>query len=235
MQPMAESGFRCIAYDQRGCGRSDQAWDGYDLDTLATDLSELLKQLNLTDVTLVGHSMGCGVITRYLAKFGTSGVEKAVYMSPTTSCIIKSHTNPAGIELEMADAAVNFVKKDRAAYTLGLADDFFNLHYPDCQVSSALVNWSQNITMQASSRAAVGLLLAMREDQREELKLINIPVLILHGKADVTPPPKISAIPTHYLLQNSLLKLIEGQPHGMYIIGVNLLIPEITSFINSKH
>lgn len=232
MHPLAEAGFRCIAYDQRGCGRSDQPWYGYDYPALAGDLASLIEQLDLKEAVLAGHSMGCGVITQYLADYGDIRVKKAVLISTTTPSPAKSDKNPYGVSIEQAEGFINFVKKDRTAYTMGLSDDFFNRHHPDFHVSQTMVDWAQSIVMQASARAATEMIRTMYTDQHKELKNIDVPVLLLHGEGDVTPPPQISAVPTHKLLTNSRLKLFRDQPHGMYIIAPELLLPEITQFIN---
>lgn len=235
MQDMTDRGFRCIAYDQRGCGRSDQASDGYDYSTLADDLSALIEHLDLKDVVLVGHSMGCGVITRYLADYGDIRVKKAVLLGTTTPYLIKAEDNPNGFDESFLNDILNFMKNDRPGYVRSLADPFFGFPNPVNPVSADMVDWAVALTLQASLKAAVELQKTIvLTDQRDELGKIDIPVLILHGDKDIGLPLHISATPTHNLLANSKLKILKDQPHGMYISAPALLTSEITQFINEE-
>ncbi|PSL46306.1 pimeloyl-ACP methyl ester carboxylesterase [Chitinophaga niastensis] len=229
---LVDNGFRCIAYDQRGCGRSDQPWTGYDYGTLANDLSMLIDTLGLNNVTLIGHSMGCGVVTRYLAEHGETKVKKAVFISTSTPYVAKSENNPDGIDLMYLDQGLDVVKKDRPAFVRSLVDGYFGLSLEGNDVSTDMADWAVSITLQASSRAAVEMMNAnFITDQREELKKISMPVLLLHGDKDISAPIQITATATHDLLKNSELKFIEGQTHGMYISKAKLLSKDIIHFI----
>lgn len=233
MLDMVVAGFRCVAFDMRGCGRSDQPSSGYDYVTLADDLAALIESLGLDKIVLVGHSMGCGVIVQYLADYGETNVEKAVLIGPTTPCGLKTEENPGGVTPELFNQAVEFLKKDRPAYVRSLADGFFYLQNPACTVSADMADWAVDITLQASAIAALGLFKTnIFTDQRELLKKLEIPVLILNGDKDVSTPVEGNAKPTHQLLKNSVLKIFKDQPHGMYISEAGLLTPEIIEFIN---
>jgi non-heme chloroperoxidase len=230
MDSITESGYRCIAYDQRGCGRSDQSWTGYDYKSLAADLDVLLNTLALNEVTLVGHSLGGGVIAQYLADYGEERIKSAVIISTTIPGMMKNDDNPEGLDIALYEMAVEFMKKDRASYTYGLAENFFNLK--ESNVSKEMVDWSLAITMQASSRAAVEMLnTALNSSQVEELKKINTPFLILHGDKDVNCPIPLTADKTQKLLKNSQLKIYKDQPHGMYISEPQMISADILEFI----
>jgi non-heme chloroperoxidase len=230
---LVEKGYQCIVYDLRGCGRSDQPWEGYDYGTLARDLSDLIEYLDLKDIILVSHSLGCGVATRYLSEYGEARVHKAVYISTCTPFIIKSDTNPDGIDQMFLLAGLQAIKKDRPAFVRGLVDAYMGITHIGNVVSDELVDWGTAITLQASSRASSELLITnFVTDQREELKKIKIPVLMLHGDKDINAFPQLTALPTHDLLTNSELKFIEGHAHGVYMLAFDELNQHILDFIN---
>lgn len=233
MGDLCGKGFRCIAYDQRGCGRSGQPWRGYDYLTLADDLAAIIERLDLDKVILVGHSMGCGVITQYLADYGELRVSKAVLIGTTTPDIAKSANNPNGIDRVHFDDSINFIKRDRPGYVYSLIDDFFDLHNEEVKVSKALVDWAAGLTLQASSKAATEMLnTSYSSNQCEELKNISTPVMLLHGDKDASCPLSITAEPTQKLLVNSKLKVYKGKPHGMYISEPHTISADILDYIN---
>jgi len=235
MNEMTDNGFRCIAYDQRGCGRSDQPWRGYDYATLADDLATVIEKLDLDKVVLVGHSMGCGVITQYLADYGGAHVSKAVYIGTTTPNYAKSVDNPDGVERVHLEAVLDSIKKDRPAFVYSLIDDFFYLKSEQCTVSQHMVDWTLRVPMEASLRAAVELQSTVFfTDQREELKGITTPVLLIHGTKDIGCPTSLTAEPTHKLLINSTLKVYDEQPHGIYMSQGKMVGADIIEFINKN-
>jgi pimeloyl-ACP methyl ester carboxylesterase len=207
MNELTFKGYRCIAYDQRGCGRSDPAFTGYDYSSLADDLATLLEELNLNDVTLVAHSMGCGIITGYLSEHGTSRAKKAV-------------------------AAI---RKDRPAYVRSMANGFFNLESVNHNISPEMVDWAVDINLQSSSRAAIELMnTQISGNQKDELKTIAIPVLLQHGDRDLTSPLRLTAEPTRDLLNESKLKIYKNHGHGIIISGSDLISADIIDFINQN-
>jgi len=225
MDDICKAGFRCITYDQRGCGRSDQPWDGYNCGTLADDLAAIINQLDLNELTLVGHSLGCAVITQYLAHYGEARVSRAVYMGT-----ISPYPNP---DPTLASSLMAAIKADTPAYVRSLADGFFDLSGEGNTVSKEMTGWTVSIVLQGSLRASMEMTrLVFNNDQEDELKKINIPVLLLHGDKDVSSPLDFTAVPTHQLLRNSKLKVMANQPHGMYISQAAMLSPEIIDFIN---
>lgn len=235
MHEITDNGFRCIAYDQRGCGRSDQPWRGYDYCTLADDLAALIEKLDLDKVVLVGHSMGCGVITQYLADYGDAHVTKAVFIGTTTPYLAKSANNPDGVDRVNLDAAIDFIKRDRPGFVYSLADDFFYLKSEQCTVSQHMIDWTVAIPLQASAKAAVEMQrTAVISDQREELKGISTPVLLIHGNKDIGCPTSLTAEATHKLLINSTLKVYDEQPHGIYMCQGKMVGADIIEFINKN-
>jgi len=221
---ICHAGFHCITYDQRGCGRSDQPWDGYDYDTLAGDLACLISELGLKEIILVGHSMGCAVITQYLAKYGESKVSKAVYLGT-----ISPYPMP---DADFSSGLIQLVKADTPAYVSSLADGFFGLSAEDNTVSEALRDWAIGLVLQASLRAAMEMTrLVFSNDQADALKRINIPVLLLHGDKDVSSPIESTAMLTRDLLKHGELKIYPGLTHGMYISKVPLFSQDLIAFI----
>lgn len=235
MHEMTDNGFRCIAYDLRGCGRSDQPWRGYEYATLADDLATIIEKLDLDKVVLIGHSMGCGVISQYLADYGDARVTKAVYIGTTTPLLAKAENNPDGIDRTNLDMALDLIKNDRPGFIFSLADDFFYLKSEQCKVSQHMIDWTVAIPLEASARAAVELQrTAFISDQREELKGISTPILLLHGNKDIGCPTAITAEASHKLLVNSVLKIYDEQPHGMYISQGKMIATDIIEYINKK-
>jgi len=235
---LTRQGYRCIAFDMRGCGRSDQPWEGYDFRTLSEDLSCVIDQLNLTDITLMGHSMGCGVICQYLADYGEEKVSQAVLIGTTTPAIALAEDNPNGIDRALFELLIGAMRADRPLYVRNLADDFFALPAKSHRVSPAMVDWATNITLQAAAHAAEKLYhTAFNGDFRNSLTDINLPVLLLHGDKDVSAPLELTAYPSQKLFKNSKLKVYEGQAHGLYISEAAMLGDDIHAFIvaNEQH
>jgi non-heme chloroperoxidase len=233
---LVERGFRCIAYDLRGCGRSDQPGTGYDYDTLADDLAALIDSLDLQDVTLVGHSMGGGLITRYLTQHGEERIAQAVLIGTTTPFPLKTADNPEGIDKVYFDQAVEQILTDRPRYVAALAPPFFGSETADDSVSPEMIRWGIDLTLQASAIASVQLLRTSTEsDQREELTRITIPTLLLHGDQDVSSPLTGTGERTHALLQNSRLTVYEGKAHGIYITDARQVSADIAAFIGNPN
>lgn len=233
MNELAPHGLRCVTYDQRGCGRSSQPWTGYDYDTLADDVAAVLEHLNLHEVTLVGHSMGCGTVARYLTRHGQERVQRAVLVATTTPFLQKTEDNPDGIARENLDAVMAAIQTDRARYVGALAPGFFGVERPDENVSQEMINWGVSLTLQASSRAAIEMLRTnFHTDQRAEMPNITVPTLLIHGDADQSTPMEITSRVTHALIPNSRLVIYQGQPHGLYITAAKRLSEDLRQFIN---
>src|SRR4029079_11539926 len=173
---LVDHGFRCIAYDRRGHGRSDSSWDGYDYDTLANDLGILLDQLDLRDLTLVSHSAGSGEIVRYLTRHGSARVAQIVIVSGTTPCLMKRTDNPDGIDLELVDADLAKRTADRPKWFADNAAGFFGVVLPDIRVSPEFSEFVIRQCLDCSARATVQFFLTgFTSDLRDQLQALDIP------------------------------------------------------------
>lgn len=232
MLDLVNRGFRVIAYDQRGCGRSSQPWNGYDYDTLAADLAAVLENLEVKNAALVGHSMGCGVITRYLSKYGDERVSKSVYAATTTPFLLKTEDNPHGIDQAILDQMIAAMSVDRQQFITSLANPFFGIGLPEIAVSPELIQWGINLCLQASIQASIEMQRTnITSDQRAELKNINVPTLVVHGDHDFNNPLELTGAKTAELLPNAQLKIYEGMAHGFYITHAKKLNDDIVSFV----
>lgn len=213
---LASNGYRCIAHDRRGHGRSSQSWSGNDMDTYADDLAKLVKALNLKDVIHVGHSTGGGEVIRYIGRHGTKRVAKAVLIGAVPPLMLKTKANPKGLSIEVFDQMRNNVLSDRSQFFKDLATPFYGANKRGTKVSQGLKDsfWLQG--MQAGFNAIYDCIKAFSEtDFNKDLKKVNVPTLILHGDADQIVPIEDSALLTHKLIKNSQLKIYKGAPHGM--------------------
>jgi len=225
-------GLRCISYDQRGCGRSEQTWTTYDYDTLAGDLAALLETLDLYDVTLAGHSLGSGVITRYLSRYGGERIARAAFIAGTTPFLMKTDDNPDAFDRSVLENSIDFMKRNRPAYIKSLVPAFFG-DAPNERVSQEMIDWAVGLTVQASPQAAVEMLRTCgMTDQRRELQEITTPTLIIHGDNDPGNPLELTAQRTHALMPNSRLLVYEGASHGFYIDMAARLNRDLLAFIN---
>jgi len=209
---LASQGVRVIAYDRRGHGGSDKPATGYDFDTLAADLAQVLDQLDLHDVTLVGHSMGAGEVARYLATWGGRRISRVLLVAPTTPFALKTADNPEGVDRAVYDRLVATLEADPAAYLVSGAPGFFGRN-----VEPELVEWGLSIARQASVPALVKCLRAFSEtDFRTDMRALTMPTLIVYGTADLPPTPR-NAMRTAAAIPGSQIKAYEGAPHGLFI------------------
>jgi non-heme chloroperoxidase len=213
---LASRGFRCIAHDRRGHGRSSQPWNGNDMDTYADDLAELVAALDLKDAIHVGHSTGGGEVTRYIGRHGTKRVAKAVLISAIPPLMLKTDANPGGLPIEVFDDLRASVLKDRSQFFKDLATPFYGANKPDPRMSDGLRDsfWLQG--MQCGFKAAYDCIKAFSEtDLTEDLKKFDVPTLILHGDADQIVPIGASALLSSKIVKGAQLKVYPGHPHGM--------------------
>ena len=213
---LASRGFRCIAHDRRGHGRSSQPWNGNDLDTYADDLAELVQALDLKDAIHVGHSTGGGEVARYIGRHGTSRVAKAVLISAIPPLMLKTDANPEGSPIEVFDEIRKGVETDRGQYFKDLSASFYGANRPGAQVSQGLRDsfWLQS--MLCGFPAAYECIKAFSEtDLTEDLKKFDVPTLILHGDDDQIVPIVASALLSSKIVKGSILKVYPGYPHGM--------------------
>jgi non-heme chloroperoxidase len=231
---LASRGYRCVAHDRRGHGRSSQPWDGNDLDTYADDLAELVQKLDLKDAVHVGHSTGGGEVARYIGRHGTARVAKAVLIGAIPPLMLKTSGNPAGAPIEVFDQLRAGVLADRSQFFKDLTMPFYGYNRPDAKVSEGVRNafWLQS--MMAGFPAAYFCIKAFSEtDTTEDLKKFDKPTLILHGDDDQIVPIGASAMLSSKIVKNAQLKIYEGAPHGMCTTRKDEVNADLLAFIKA--
>jgi non-heme chloroperoxidase len=212
----AGNGYRAIAHDRRSHGRSGQSWDGNDMDTYADDLSTLLDTLDLTNVTLVGHSTGGGEVTRYIGRHGTHRVAKVVLVDAVAPLMLKTDANPEGLPIEAFDEIRAGVSADRSEFYKRLSAPFYGANRRNSRVSQGLQDqfWLQS--MQVGLKGALDCIKAFSEtDMTMDLKAIDVPTLIIHGDDDQIVPIRAAALKSAKLVKDAQLKVYPGAPHGL--------------------
>jgi non-heme chloroperoxidase len=213
---LAARGYRCIAHDRRGHGRSSQPWNGNDMDTYADDLAALVEALNLTDAVHIGHSTGGGEVARYLGRYGTKRVAKAVLIGAVPPIMLKTAANPGGLPLEAFDQIRAGVLADRSQFFQDLSAPFYGANREGAKVSQGLRDsfWLQG--MQAGFKGVVDCIKAFSEtDFTEDLKKFKVPTLIIHGDDDQIVPIGASALLSSKIIEGATLKVYPGAPHGL--------------------
>ena len=229
---LAARGYRCIAHDRRGHGRSDQPWNGNDMDTYADDLAELVTKLNLESAIHVGHSTGGGEVTRYIGRHGTKRVAKAVLISAVPPLMLKTDANPGGLPLAAFDEIRAGVLTDRAQFFKDLSAPFYGANRPNSEVSQGLRDsfWLQG--MLCGHKAAFDCIKAFSEtDLTEDLKKFDVPTLIVHGDDDQIVPIGASALLSSKIVKGAILKVYTGAPHGMCSTLKDRVNAELLAFI----
>jgi non-heme chloroperoxidase len=213
---LAQRGFRCIAHDRRGHGRSGQPWGGNDMDHYADDLAELLAQLDLTDVALVGHCAGGGEIARYIGRYGTKRVAKVVLVGAVPPMVLKSAKNPAGTPIDVFNELRARVRADRSQLWRDLSMPFYGYNRPGTKISEGVREsfWLQGM-MAGMPASYFGIKAFSETDMTEDLKKIDVPTLIIHGDDDQIVPVGGSAMLSTKLIKNATLELIPAAPHGL--------------------
>ncbi|MDA4118443.1 MAG: alpha/beta hydrolase [Thaumarchaeota archaeon] len=232
---LADHGYRCIAHDRRGHGRSSQPWNGNDMDTYADDLAELTDSLDLEEAVHVGHSTGGGEVARYIGRHGSERVAKAVLIGAVPPLMLKTASNPGGLAIEAFDQIRASVLADRSQFFKELSIPFYGANRPDSKVSQGLRDsfWLQG--MMAGHKAVYDCIKAFSEtDFTEDLKKMDVPTLILHGDDDQIVPIADSALLSSKLVKGATLKVIPGQPHGMCSTQKDLINAELLAFLQTK-
>ena len=226
---LAEHGLRCISYDRRGHGRSDAPSKGYDFDTLADDLAALLDSLDLHDVTLVGHSMGCGEVVRYLSRHGSARIARIALLSPITPYLQHSDDNPQGIP---AAAFAGLRGLWRADFPKWIADNTKPFFTPN--TSPQMMQWVVDMMLRASLPIIIECNQQyVQADQRKEIAALNTPTLIVHGDADASAPIQLTGQRTAALLPSANFKVYPGAPHGLFITHMQQLNADLLAFIGA--
>jgi non-heme chloroperoxidase len=232
---LAERGYRCIAHDRRGHGRSSQPWNGNDLDTYADDLAALVEALELKDAIHVGHSTGGGEVTRYIGRYGTGRVAKAVLISAIPPLMLKTEANPVGTPIEVFDQIRAGVLNDRSQFWKELSLPFYGFNRPGAKVSEGLREsfWLQGIM--CGFPGAYFCIKAFSEtDLTEDLKKIDVPTLILHGDDDQIVPIGASALLSSKIIKGATLKIYPGAPHGICSTHKEKVNSDLLAFIKGE-
>lgn len=233
---LANAGFRVIAYDRRGFGRSSQPWSGYDYDTFSDDLAAVLKATGATnDVSLVGFSMGGGEIARYMSRHGGKGVVSAALISSVVPYLPQTDDNPDGVPQDQLEAIAKSVEEDRAAFFRNtFFKQFFGVGLISHPVSDDVIHWAWNIAMQASLRSTLEAAKAFSStDFRPDLAAFKVPTLVLHGTADATVPIDPTGRAAAAGIANAQLVEYDGAPHGLFATEGDRLTKDLLTFLGS--
>jgi non-heme chloroperoxidase len=213
---LASNGFRCIAHDRRGHGRSSQPWQGNDMDTYADDLAELIEELDIRNAFLIGHSTGGGEVARYIGRHGTERVARAALVDAVPPLMVRTESNPGGLPIEVFDGFRKAYMADRAQFFIDIASGpFFNFNRPGAKVSQGLIYtwWLQG--MMSGFKAAYDCIKQFSEtDFTEDLKKFDVPTLIIHGDDDQVVPIGAAGLLSAKLVKNSTLKVYPGGSHS---------------------
>jgi non-heme chloroperoxidase len=231
---VASNGFRAIAHDRRGHGRSSQPWNGNDLDTYADDLADLFEALDLNDAILVGHSTGGGEVTRYIGRHGTSRVAKALLLGAIPPLMLKTDANPEGTPIEAFDEIRDGVSTDRSQFYKDLSVPFYGANREGSNVSQGVLDTFWLWSMQVGLKGAYDCIKAFSEtDLTEDLKKIDVPTLIVHGDDDQIVPIAASAEKSAKLVADATLKVYPGAPHGLFATHKDEFNSELMAFIRA--
>lgn len=232
---LANHGYRCIAHDRRGHGRSGQPWKGNDMDTYADDLATLIDTLDLSNAILVGHSTGGGEVARYIGRHGTDRVAKAVLISSVPPLMLRTSANPGGLPIELFDSMRAGIKADRSQFFKDLSMPFYGFNRPGAKVSQGMRDtfWLQGVM--AGLNAVYDCVKAFSEtDQTEDLKKIDVPTLIIQGDDDQIVPLLDSGILQSKLIKDATLKIYKGAPHGLPATHKDQVNEELLAFIRGE-
>jgi non-heme chloroperoxidase len=220
LQLVADNGFRAIAHDRRGGGRSGQTWDGNNLDTYADDLAALIETLDLHDVILVGHSTGGGEVARYIGRHGTGRVAKAVLQSAIPPLMLKTDANPEGLPVDAFDQIRAGVAADRSQFYKDLSENFYGANRPGHKVSEGVRDAFWLWSMSVGIKGAYDCVKAFSEtDTTEDLRRFDIPTLIVHGDDDQIVPIVSAAQKSSKIVKDATVKIYPGAPHGLAMVA----------------
>jgi len=235
MMFLASKGYRCIAHDRRGHGRSSQSWNGNNMDTYADDLLKIIEALNLENVSLVGFSAGGGEVARYIGKYGTKRIAKIALISAVTPIMLKSESNPDGLPIEVFDnMRINSITDRSQFYKDTASGPFFGANRSKSSISQGTIDsfWLQG--MQAGIKNTFDCIKAFSEtDFTKDLEKFNVPTLVIHGDDDQIVPIDITALRSSKIVKNSTLKIYSDAPHGIIYTHKDLLNADLLAFIKN--
>ena len=228
-------GYRVVAHDRRGHGRSSRVWDGHDMDHYADDVAAVVKHLGIDKAVHIGHSTGGGEVAHYIAKHGEAHVSKAVLVSAVPPLMVKTDKNPNGLPKEIFDDFQNQLFKNRAEFYRAIPEGpFYGFNRPDTKPSEPVIqNWWRQGMMGGAKAHYDGIVAFSQTDFTKDLKKISVPVLVLHGDDDQVVPFEISGKLSAELVQNGTLKVYPGYSHGMLTINADVINPDLLAFIQS--
>ncbi|PKF33506.1 alpha/beta fold hydrolase [Acinetobacter proteolyticus] len=228
-------GFRVVAHDRRGHGRSSQVWDGHDMDHYADDVAAVVQHLGIKNAIHIGHSTGGGEVAHYIARHGEANVAKAVLVSAVPPIMVKTANNPDGLPKEVFDDLQNQLFKNRSQFYYDLpAGPFYGFNRPDANPSVPVIwNWWRQGMMGGAKAHYDGIVAFSQTDFTEDLKKISVPVLVMHGDDDQVVPYENSGALSAKLVQNGTLKTYKGFSHGMLTVNADVINPDLLAFIRA--
>jgi non-heme chloroperoxidase len=231
---VANNGYRAIAHDRRGHGRSSQPWNGNEMDTYADDLAALVEKLDLKDAIHVGHSTGGGEVARYIGRYGTKRVAKALLVGAVPPLMLKTATNPNGLPLEVFDGLRTAVANDRSQFYQDLSAPFYGANRPGSKVSQGVRDQFWRLSMQVGIKGAYDCIKAFSEtDFTEDLKRFDIPTLFIHGDDDQIVPIVAASAIASKIVKGSTLKIYPGAPHGLTATHRDQFNADLLAFIKT--
>lgn len=229
---LIEAGYRVITYDRRGFGDSDRPWNGYDYNTMAGDLNDLIAHLELKNVVLAGFSMGGGEVARFIGMNGTSKISKAILISAVTPFMLKTDDNPEGVDKSVFEGMKENIQKDRSGFMKEFGKGFVNYDQNKENISAAQVDFNWNIACHASPKATLDCVDAFgTTDFREDCKKFDVPTLVVHGDADNIVPIDVSGERAKDMIPNAEYKVIKNAPHGLMMTHAGKLNKLLLNFL----
>lgn len=231
---LRELGFRCITFDRRGFGRSEQSLKSYDYNTLAEDLKNLIEDRRVDKVTLIGFSMGGGEVVRYCSNYNCEKVSRVILVSSVIPFMMQTSDNPDGVPLEEFEKFDEEIRNDRPGFMSNFIKHFYGVGFLSHPVSTGILEWTNSLAFTASQNATLECMRSFSQtDFRKELSSIKVPALIIHGDSDKTVPIKATSEKAAAMIQGAIYKVYPGAPHGLFYTHRDVLNRDIVSFISS--
>lgn len=234
LNDLVNAGFRVVKYDRRGFGKSSKPWDGYDYDSLATDLNVIMEQLDLRDATLVGFSMGGGEVARYLSLYGDKRVSRIALISSVLPYMLKTGDNPDAVDKAVFEEMMEKMQDDRIAFLEDFGKKFFSVTMMSHPVSTPLLEYYRMLASLATARSTQQCAISFSStDFRNDIAAIKVPTLIIHGDDDKTVPIEVSSARLAKMLPSAEYKVYDGAPHGLFYTHRGMLNRDLIQFISS--